>query len=406
MASDPTAKIASDATAKKCPIVADPSASLETLPKANLHIHMTGSVRYKMILANADKYDYEPAELLPGDKNFDNFGAFRHVYDSNRKALQSREDIIQHISNIVDDQKRDGVSAVALSLYSIGFAINFGDEEGKCDKMWAALKVCSENAMKKGVLLRYVPTIVRCFPAEKAWPLVKDAIVQFQHKDKLVIALGLAGPEKEGDMKPFVDCFKAASNVGMPLWPHAGEHNPNVTNIDFALSEVFPHSMNGISNHLGHGIQAIRCESTMKKAKEAGVVFQVCPTSNIRLKAFEMTDADENGKPYLDEDKPHPLVILVRKGMKVVLGDDDPSMFDPRPFNPEDPDSPVATSSMMLYEYQYARHIGLAYYELATIAKESFKPFETVNEEFYKAQVAKIDEWLAGRLKAEEQKTE
>lgn len=396
--------MASDPTTEKCPIPTDPFASLQLLPKANLHIHMTGSVRYKMILANSKKYDYEAAKLLPGDENFDNFGAFRHVYDSNRKALQSQEDIIEHIANIVDDQKRDGVFAVALSLYTIGFAKNFGDVEGQCHKMWAALKVCSDNALKKGVLLRYVPTIVRCFPAEKAWPLLMDAILQFRRKDGLVIALGLAGPEKEGDMKPFKECFKFASEAGMPLWPHAGEHHPNGSNIDYAISDIFSHSKNGVCNHFGHGIQAIRSEATMKKAREAGVVFQVCPTSNIRLKAFEMTDADENGKPFLDKEKPHPLVILVRNGLKVVLGDDDPSMFDPRPFNPEDPNSTVATSSMMLYEYQYARQIGLTYNELASIAKESFKPFESVNPDFCKAQVAKIDKWLADRINAEEVK--
>merc|ERR1719219_36592 len=163
------------------------------------------------------------------------------------------------------------------------------------------------------------------------------------------------------------------------------------------MDEYFIYSKEGVSNHFGHGIQAIRSKQMMKKAKDMGVVFQVCPHSNIRLKAFPSTQVGEDGKPCLNNNVKHPLVALVRNDCKVVLGDDDPSMFDPRPYDPLKPNSPVATSSMMLFEYQYARQIGLTNPELAKIARESFAPFKSVNPQFYKTQISKIDTWEQDR---------
>lgn len=105
----------------------------------------------------------------------------------------------------------------------------------------------------------------------------------------------------------FVDFYKLANDLGMNTKVHSGEQ----LGADYIKECIYDFSPKQIQ----HGIHIVEDESIMKLAKEKGIIFNVCPTSNVVL-------------GYAPSIKEHPIKKMVEYGLNITIGTDDLLFFD------------------------------------------------------------------------------
>lgn len=276
---------------------------IERMPKAELHLHLEGSIRPATLLRLAERRRVDlPASTVEGIREwyrFADFAEFVDVYLTCLRCLRHPEDFQLVADELMAEQERQNVLYCEAHL-TVGIhganGVNLGE---LADAMAEAIE---DGRRRRGVTLRLITDIVRNNPdqadATLEWALAERA--------RTVVALGLSGFESESD-EPFRDHFAEAARQGLHRTAHAGE-NTNAANVRSALATCQP-------ERIGHGIRAVEDERLMAELGEAGVPLEVCPSSNVALGSV----------PSLAE---HPFDRLARAGVEVTVNTDDPAYFD------------------------------------------------------------------------------
>jgi adenosine deaminase len=279
---------------------------LRTLPKTDLHVHFQGSVRISTLRELAGLHGYDLPSGLNGDAYvWNDFFDFLTQYGIVTRAIQRPEDTRRVAFEICEDQAAQGVRYAEVTLSVVGQALRTGD--------WHAPVSAALDGFDQG----FDAFGVRC---------------RLAHRERGVVALGLAGPEAQSgsDLGPV---FRRAVAEGLHSVPHAGEAQG-------------PHSMREAidilgAERLGHGFRVLEDPDLTDEVRDRGIPLEVCPTSNVVL----------GNVPSYEE---HPLPRLIEAGLVVTLNSDDPAMFA----------SPVAG------EYAAARRVfGLSDDQLAGLAR-------------------------------------
>ena len=127
-------------------------------------------------------------------------------------------------------------------------------------------------------------------------------------QEQRIVGYGIGGDERAVRAREFKKIYRRAAAAGLGLSCHAGEG----TSAD-AVREVVEEL--GV-RRVGHGIAAAQDPKLMRELAEAGVVLEICPTSNLKTGAW---DAKRGA---------HPIFALDAAGVRIVLGSDDPAYFD------------------------------------------------------------------------------
>ena len=117
--------------------------------------------------------------------------------------------------------------------------------------------------------------------------------------------LDLAGDEAEFSAEPFLGIFKEAQQSGLKLTIHAGEW-AGAANVREAMEKFN-------AERIGHGVRVMEDADTVAMARERGTPFEVCVTSNVQTGVFRSL-------------KEHPIMNMLKAGLNVTLGSDDPSI--------------------------------------------------------------------------------
>jgi adenosine deaminase len=126
-----------------------------------------------------------------------------------------------------------------------------------------------------------------------------------EHLEDGIVALDLAGNEAEFPSEPFYGIFKEARQAGLHITIHAGEWGP-AADIKEAIEELS-------AERIGHGVRVLEDKNITALAKEIGIAFEVCITSNYQSGVVESLEA-------------HPLMKMFENGINVTLNTDDPSI--------------------------------------------------------------------------------
>jgi adenosine deaminase len=278
------------------------------LPKAELHVHLEGSIPPQLALQLAARHGVR----LPGaDRGvvgvreafrFVDFGRFIEVYIALSRCLQTVDDVRDVVVALADRLASQGVAHAEVTFTPMthiarGVAV---------DTLVEGLAEGREAARDRGVSIAYVTDIVRSF-ADQAEPTLGFALALRRRIDAGVAGLGLAGPEG-GDhpVEPMVDVFARARAAGLRSLPHAGEF-------------LGPHSVRAAieqlgASRIGHGVRAIEDPRLLDEIAARGIWLEVCPSSNVALGVY----------PSLAE---HPLPRLMAAGVPVTIATDDPALF-------------------------------------------------------------------------------
>ena len=278
-----------------------------SLPFCDLHRHLDGSVRLQTILDLADLHGialpaHTPETLRPyvqvigAESGLMEFIAkFRYLSEVlvDPRACQriAREN--------VEDAKREGIDYIELR-FSPWFMAQAHQLEAAA-VVEAVIDGAREGAAATGVQTQLIGILSRTYGPEVC---MVELAALLAHRNGLV-AIDLAGDEKNFPADLFRDHFRRAREAGMRITVHAGEADG-------------PHSVRSAIEHLGaerigHGIRAVEDERLMDYLARSGIGLEVCLTSNVQTSVV----------PSLAT---HPARRIMQCGVKMNLNTDDPGI--------------------------------------------------------------------------------
>ncbi|MBS1856407.1 MAG: adenosine deaminase [Acidobacteria bacterium] len=262
------------------------------LPKAELHLHLEGSIEPETL------HELDPATPLEEFRRlyeYENFDAFLRAFGVIGKRLRGPEDYALITRRLLERLHAQNVRYAEI-IVAAGVVLWKGQEFGPI------FDAICEAAADSPVRVRWILDAVRQFGAEH---VMRVAELAAERVGRGVVAFGIGGSEERGPAEWFADAFRFAREAGLHLTAHAGESmGPDSIRAALALG----------AERIGHGIAAARDESLMRHLRERDIPLEVCPTSNLVTGVVKRIEE-------------HPLRRLYDAGVPIVLNSDDPAMF-------------------------------------------------------------------------------
>ena len=326
-----------------------PSDFILLLPKAELHLHLEGTVdpptlaelsrrhptplsttnnRYRNIEDSGRVFTEDEARALYEYKDFTGFlWAFKAVTERLRTA-NDYELVTYRMM-----QKLRAQNIVHAEVYvSVGVVQWRGQEFAP---LFEGLERGRERGERDfGVSLYWIFDAVRHFGVEEAGQVVEEAT---RFKNRNVIGIGLGGDERRAPPEQFHEVYRHAARAGLRLTIHAGE-TAGPESVWGALRELK-------ADRIGHGLHAAEDPELVRYLADRQIPVEICITSNV-LTGCCAAAGD------------HPVRKLFDAGVLVTLNTDDPDMFH----------------TTLAREYQVAQQVfGFTDDELRRLAQNSFR---------------------------------
>lgn len=284
-------------------------AFIDRMPKAELHVHLEGSVRPRTVLELAEKNGVPaPAADEAGLREFFAFTDFDHFiecYIAVCSTLRRPEDFQRVVREIGED-----AAAQNLRYLEIHFnpATNVRKRGLDFREMLDGMNAGRAEARERfGVEMRWIADGVRDEGSEhRSVARTVDWILGLPPEDG-VVALGLGGSEVGYPPGLFVEEFARVRAAGLHVVAHAGETTGPRT-IEESLDLLH-------AERIGHGLRAIEDPALVARLAAEGVPLELCPTSNVCTRVVHSVAE-------------HPFPLLDAAGVMVTVNSDDPPLFN------------------------------------------------------------------------------
>jgi adenosine deaminase len=279
---------------------------IEKMPKAELHVHLEGSVQPRTLLELAKRHRVSlPADSVEGLRKwyaFRDFDHFIEIYMVISSCLRTAEDIEWITREFLQEQARQNILYTEVTFTPYNQFMNC--QLDFVPQMEAVNRARRWGYQELGVQMNVIVDIPRIIPPDQGDLVAEWALEWFGSG---LVALGLGGPEVDNPPEKYRSAFERVRKAGIPCVLHAGE-TVGPSSIWSALNVAE-------SKRIGHGVRAIEDPALMDHLRDSQIPLEVCPTSNICLKVY----------PSLAE---HSLPKLMDHGLYVTLNSDDPPMFN------------------------------------------------------------------------------
>jgi aminodeoxyfutalosine deaminase len=275
------------------------------LPKVELHCHLEGSMSSATVKALASRHHPDWSWVWSGDIpdhfSFVDFPDFGRQYLFGLSLLRNEEDL----ATVTDDL------AATLALQNVRYAelttTAFSHLAGSMppEVYRDGLDEGRRRAAARGVEIGWVIDIPRDLEMPDDTTTV-DYLESGLTPEGLV-ALGLGGYEVGFPAAPYTSHFERARALGLRSVPHAGE-TEGADSVRQAVEELG-------ADRIGHGVRVLEDRDLTARIADAGILCEVCPTSNFLLGVVD--DIDD-----------HPLPRMMEAGLNVSINTDDPGWFD------------------------------------------------------------------------------
>ncbi len=277
--------------------------TLQLMPKAELHMHLEGSLEPELIFALAKRNDvklaYSSVEQLRRAYAFEDLQSFLDVYYAGASVLLKEQDFYDMTWAYLLRAKADNVIHVEV----------FFDPQTHVDRGVGFATVVNgiHRALQKGQAeLGISSGLIMCFlrhlSEEDAFATLELAL---PFRDKLV-GIGLDSSEQGNPPEKFARVFARARTLGLHLVAHAGEEGPPAfikTALDVLKAE-----------RIDHGVRCTDDAALMLRLAKEKMPLTVCPLSNVKLQVFDRMER-------------HNLLQMLDAGIKVTINSDDPAYF-------------------------------------------------------------------------------
>jgi adenosine deaminase len=269
------------------------------MPKAELHIHIEGSLEPELIFALAERngvpLGYESVEHLRSAYAFTDLQSFLDIYYAGASVLLKEQDFYDMTQAYLRRAEADNVLHT-----EIFFDPQTHTARGvpMADVINGIHRACQDSPVSAALILCFL----RHLSEEEAFETLEDAL---PHRDKF-IGIGLDSSEVGNPPEKFSRVFARCRELGLHLVAHAGEEGPPAY-IRTALDDLKV-------ERIDHGVRCLEdAELTARLAREQ-IALTVCPLSNTKLRVF-------------DQMHDHNLVQLLDAGLLVTVNSDDPAYF-------------------------------------------------------------------------------
>jgi adenosine deaminase len=323
---------------------------VRALPKAHLHLHLTGAMRPATLAELAARRGLAvPPPMTPGAVH--GWAAFQGRYDAARSTIADADDVARVVVEAATDDAADGCGWLEIQVDPTSYADRLGGLAGAIEAVLAGAALAPIGV---GVIV----AASWAAPPEHALALARLAA---RYADRGVVGFGLSNDERLGRVPDFADACRLAAEAGLLVAPHAGFYEPaeHVADCVTVLG----------AGRIGHGITAAACPRTVELLASRGVALDICPTSYPPFGVVPDLAAV-------------PVRALLAAGVPVALGTDDPLLFG------------VGLAG----QYAIARDLlGCSDAELAALARHSIAA-STAPAGLKGRLLTGVDAWLAGPL--------
>jgi aminodeoxyfutalosine deaminase len=313
-------------------------ALIATLPKAELHLHLEGSIAPSTVsvLAARRSVAVGPKEAAKRYA-YQDFAGFLETFKWATNFLQTPEDYSLITHRLADELLRQHIVYAEVTL-SVGVILR---RQQDVQANFAAIRETAERTRTKGLQMTWIFDATRQFGPAAAMEVATWAA---RLQSSGVVAFGMGGDELAYPASDFRAAYEFARNAGLHAVVHAGEiGGPAAVRDAVTLLGA---------ERIGHGIAAMHDPELMDWLRTRRIPLEICPTSNLATGAL----ARQLGKPEARIEE-HPLKMLFDRGVPVTLSSDDPAMFH----------------TNLLREYAHAASLGFSNSDIVRLAENSFQ---------------------------------
>lgn len=281
----------------------DTYAWIRPLPKAELHLHLEGSLEPGMLFAFAARnrvaVPFRTVEEVRAAYRFERLDDFLAIYYQGMAALQTEQDFHELTLAYLQRARSDGVRHVEVFFDPQAHTrrgIPFGTV---IDGIVRGLR---DGGAALGMTSRLIMCFLRDLTEEDALETLRQAEPHLEH----LTAVGLDSSELGHPPGKFRRVFAAARERGLKLVAHAGEEGPP-DYVRQALDEL------GV-DRIDHGNRALEDPTLIARLRESQMALTVCPLSNLKLGGVRDMRA-------------HPLRTMLESGLRATVNSDDPAYF-------------------------------------------------------------------------------
>lgn len=312
----------------------DLDAFIQSLPKAELHLHIEGTLEPELMFALARRnglvLPFATVAAVRAAYRFTDLQSFLDIYYEGAKVLVREQDFYDLAwayceraaamnvkrAEVFFDPQTHTERGVAFATVMAGLTRAFADARAKL-------------GLSSGLILCFL----RHLSAEAAMETLEQALA---HKNDL-LAVGLDSSEKGNPPSKFAKVFARARKEGLRAVAHAGEEGPPAY-IEEALDIL------GVER-VDHGVRCLEDPGLVRRLARERVPLTVCPLSNVKLRVVGRLED-------------HSLKRLLDQGVAATVNSDDPAYF-----------GGYVDENFR----KTARALGLSRAELSTLARNSFE---------------------------------
>lgn len=330
-------------------------AFLHGIPKAELHVHVEGTLEPELMLEfsrrNGVTLPYASVEQIRAAYEFADLQSFLDLYYQGMAVLRTAEDFHDLTRAYLDRAAAQGVRHAELFFDPQAHTERGVPLEAVFDGMESAL---DEAGRRHGLSSRLILCFLRHLPAESAMATLEAAR---PHLDRIV-AVGLDSSEKGHPPSKFQAVFDRARALGVPAVAHAGEEGPP----DYILQALDLLQVRRVD----HGVRCLEDDDLVARLVGEQIPLTVCPLSNVKLRVFD-TLADHNLGRMLD------------RGLMVTVNSDDPAYF-----------GGYAGDNFV----ECRQHLSLTREQMITLAANSIRA-SFLSHDDQRVRLAELDAWVA-----------
>ena len=276
---------------------------IAALPKAELHLHIEGSLEPEQMMEfanrNGIKLPYASVEDIRAAYSFNNLQEFLDIYYQGMSVLQTQADFRDLTKAYLDRVAKDNVRHVEI----------FFDPQGHTERgiefgvvIEGILEGLDYGREALDISSHLILSFLRHLSEDSAFETLKQAEPWLDR----ILGVGLDSSELGHPPTKFNRVFARARDMGLRLFAHAGEEGP---------PEYVWEAIDDLAiDRIDHGNRSMEDKALVARLAEQQIALTVCPLSNLKLCVVgDMTD--------------HPLRRMMQAGLKVTVNSDDPSYF-------------------------------------------------------------------------------
>jgi adenosine deaminase len=273
------------------------------LPKAELHLHIEGSLEPELLFALAERngvpIPFASVEEVRAAYSFSNLQDFLDIYYQGMSVLQTEQDFFDLTWAYLQRAAADNVRHVEIFFDPQGHTERGVAFETVLDGIERALQV---GEAELGISFRLIMCFLRHLSEDDAFATLDQASPHLGR----IHGVGLDSSEVGHPPAKFARVFARARDLGLFVTAHAGEEGPpDYVHEALDLLKV---------GRIDHGNRALEDPALVSRLADEGMTLTVCPLSNLRL-------------CVIDEIGQSPVRVMLDHGLKATINSDDPAYF-------------------------------------------------------------------------------